>query len=1046
MTATGVRTAANDDAGFAANQPLPRVRALPVARGDVPVDGRRMGAPDPSQTTPFEGRTPLIGQTLSHYRISAAIGAGGMGEVYRATDTRLGREVAIKLLPAALAGDPERLARFEREARLLAALSHPNVATLHSVEEDQGRRFITMELVEGRTLADVVPPEGLPIDKFLGIAIPIADAVAAAHSKGIVHRDLKPANIMLDSESRVKVLDFGLAKAKDAASDQEEETAVAAGRTRAGQLLGTVAYMSPEQAEGRTVDARSDVFSLGIVLYQMATGRHPFHRPTTVSTLSAILKDEPESAVRIKRSLPPALGEVLERCLQKSPERRYASAAEVRDRLRDIQTALTSGALAARPATVLQALRRPRAAVPLTLALLAVLALSFALYRRSSRARWAREVALPEVERLLDSSAGGGAVWRAYTIGREAERYVPSDPLLQRLRARYANPLTIRSEPAGARVYAKPYSLPDGEWELLGETPIEERSYAAGVLRVRIEKDGYEPLQDLYWNRLFESDKRGYTLRRAGSVPEDMAWVPASGPRLPDAAGEGLHMPGVEHLPARATGDFFVDRYEVTNRAYKRFVQAGGYEKEEYWQEPFVEGARTLTWREAIARFRDRTQRAGPATWEVGDFPEGRGDDPVTGVSWYEAAAYAAFAGKRLPTVYHWDRVALTWASGEIVPLSNLAGTGLRPTGGSKAMNRYGTFDLAGNAREWCRNESSRGGRFILGGGWNDPPYAFNDVYAQSPWDRSETNGFRCVKPADVSPDDRQLEATIALPFRDVRHEPGVSDQTFALFLAQYRYDERPLHAVVEETREDEDYTRQKIAFDAAYGGERMSAYLFLPKAGRPPYQTIVLFPGSNAIHTRSSDAVSPGQNLFVLKSGRALILPIYKSTYERGDGLASDYPDETNNWKDHVVMWGKDLRRSIDYLETRPDVDKQRLAYMGVSWGAAMGPIMMAVEPRFKAGIVVVAGLNLQRALPEVDEIHYAPRVRIPVLMLNGKYDFFFPYETSQRPYFELLGTKPPDKRIVVDEAGHAFPRTDLARESLAWLDRYLGPVEARR
>jgi poly(3-hydroxybutyrate) depolymerase len=172
-------------------------------------------------------------------------------------------------------------------------------------------------------------------------------------------------------------------------------------------------------------------------------------------------------------------------------------------------------------------------------------------------------------------------------------------------------------------------------------------------------------------------------------------------------------------------------------------------------------------------------------------------------------------------------------------------------------------------------------------------------------------------------------------------------------------------------------------------------------------------------------------------------MFPIYKSTYERGDGLVSDYPDETANWRDHVIMWGKDLRRSVDYLESRDDIDRDRLAFQGLSWGAAMAPIMMAVEPRIKAGIVVVAGLNFQTSLPEVDQPNYITRVTVPVLMLNGKYDFFFPYETSQVPYFELLGTPPGLKKLVVDESSHSFPNTDRARESLAWLDQHLGPVD---
>ncbi len=505
----------------------------------------------------------------------------------------------------------------------------------------------------------------------------------------------------------------------------------------------------------------------------------------------------------------------------------------------------------------------------------------------------------------------------------------------------------------------------------------------------------------------------------------------------------GIHMPGVEHLPPQEVGDFSIDRHEVTNAEFQRFVDAGGYASAEHWREPFIDDdGRTLAWPEAMARFTDTTGRPGPATWEVGDFPPGSAELPVTGVSWYEAAAYAAFAGKSLPTIYHWDRVALTWASGDIVPRANLSGDSMLPVGSTRAMHRFGAFDLAGNAREWCANESSRGGRLILGGGWNDPAYAFNDVYAQSPWDRSPTNGFRCIRSETAGADLERLAHVIELPSRDFLSEPIVPDETFAIYLDQFRYDPTPLNAVVEERRVEDDSIRERITFDAAYGGERMMAYLFLPTKGRPPYQTVIVFPGSNAIHQRSSADLTPGFSLYVVKSGRALLYPVYKSTFERGDGLASDYPDQTANWKDHVIMWGKDLRRSVDYLETRDDIDHDRLAFEGLSWGAAMAPIMITIEPRIKTGIVVVAGLLFQTSLPEVDQLHYIRRVRVPMLMLNGKYDFFFPYETSQLPYFELLGTPDELKKLVVHESSHSFPIAERARESLTWLDRHLGPV----
>src|SRR5688572_13225993 len=215
------------------------------------------------------------GQTLGPYEIVAPIGAGGMGEVYRAVDPRLGREIALKLLPPETAADPERLARFRREARAAAALNHPNVVTVYSVEESGGVHFLTMELVDGQPLQDLIPSGGLPVSRVIHLAIAIADAVAAAHAKGLVHRDLKPANIMLTRDERVKVLDFGLAKDLRAAGPDDATLAVH-DRTMPGMVMGTPPYMSPEQLAGQAVDHRTDIFSLGVVIYEMTTGRRPF--------------------------------------------------------------------------------------------------------------------------------------------------------------------------------------------------------------------------------------------------------------------------------------------------------------------------------------------------------------------------------------------------------------------------------------------------------------------------------------------------------------------------------------------------------------------------------------------------------------------------------------------------------------------------------------------------------------------------------------------------------------------------------------------------
>ncbi len=287
----------------------------------------------------------MIGTTLNHYRILGKLGAGGMGEVFQAEDTKLGRKVALKVLPTSMAGDPERRERFEREARAIAALNHPNIVTIYSVEEADGTPFLTMELVEGQTLGDAIPAHGLPISRVLAIGTAIADAIAAAQQRGITHRDLKPANVMVTPSGQAKILDFGLAKLRESEPGTEEGVTTLAdtGLTGEGRIVGTVAYMSPEQAEGKPVDSRSDIFSLGVILHQMSVGEQPFKGDTPVSVISAIVKDTPISVTEIRPALPVDLARIIKKCLTKTPERRYQSAIDLRNDLEELKAGLDSG-------------------------------------------------------------------------------------------------------------------------------------------------------------------------------------------------------------------------------------------------------------------------------------------------------------------------------------------------------------------------------------------------------------------------------------------------------------------------------------------------------------------------------------------------------------------------------------------------------------------------------------------------------------------------------------------------------------------------------
>ena len=328
------------------------------------------------------------GTHLGPYEIVALLGTGGMGEVYRGRDPRLGRDVAIKVLPSAFADDAERVRRFEQEARAAAALNHPNIVTIYSVEKNDGVLFLTMEVVEGRSLA--IPKGGFAVNELLTIAIPLADAVAAAHEKGITHRDLKPGNVMIGAAGhtgRVKVLDFGLAKLIDPGlASAGASTMPASPSTAEGRIVGTVAYMSPEQAAGKAIDSRSDLFSLGVVLYEMATGQKPFNGDTGVAVLSSILKDTPASVTDLNRALPRELGRIIRRCLVKDPSRRYQTAADLRNDLEELKHELDSGvAVAADAATGASRFSIPWRTIAILVALASAVAFAWLQLRPADR-------------------------------------------------------------------------------------------------------------------------------------------------------------------------------------------------------------------------------------------------------------------------------------------------------------------------------------------------------------------------------------------------------------------------------------------------------------------------------------------------------------------------------------------------------------------------------------------------------------------------------------------------------------------------------------
>jgi dienelactone hydrolase len=316
----------------------------------------------------------------------------------------------------------------------------------------------------------------------------------------------------------------------------------------------------------------------------------------------------------------------------------------------------------------------------------------------------------------------------------------------------------------------------------------------------------------------------------------------------------------------------------------------------------------------------------------------------------------------------------------------------------------------------------------------------FERENAQPPIARPASYGFRTASYSSPLP--ATLTRAVDALGRDYAREKPVDDRVFRVFRGMYAYADTPLEATVESAEDSEYWRRERIGFAAAYGGERVVAYLFLPRQARPPYQTVVYFPTSVSLLTPAIGSAELLYLDFLVRAGRAVLYPMYRGTYERRlTGALSGIALE----RDLVIPWAKDLGRAIDYLETRDDIDRSRLAFYGFSLGARYGPLLTAVEPRLKVSVLLAGGFSRDELAPEVDPFNFAPRATQPVLMLNGRDDFMRPVETSQLPLFRMLGAPDKDKRHVLYDAGHAPPRLPAIKEILEWLDRYLGPVSLR-
>mgnify|MGYP001165199162 CR=1 FL=1 len=623
----------------------------------------------------------------------------------------------------------------------------------------------------------------------------------------------------------------------------------------------------------------------------------------------------------------------------------------------------------------------------------------------------------------------------AFTEINELLRLHPQNPILKLYLDKCSRLVAVDSKPQGAKVHVRYGS--DTTWVYLGETPMDS-------IRVpQLDKDSFHLRlsRGAHTYHIPPGQAGKYDLTGLDEAIAGFAFMPGRDSRV-------MWFPGID-LGSVSFGPFWISKTEVSNIEYQEFVNEDGYSSSDYWDLPATIDGSELSFTQATKMFTGKFGKPGPANWSYGRFPSEQGGLPVTGISWFEARAYARYRSMQLPNVYQWLVAARLSHTGTLPDISNgnLQSASLREANDTRDMNFHSIRNMAGNVKEWATNPQGEGldRLSILGGAYYDNKYNFNDYYSASPLDRSIGNGIRLVKAVGHATRDSLNEKPIIHIKRDILSEEDVSDEVFAVYRAQFDYPPYPVDAkvqLVKGYRSEYLVERFEMA-PPSDNDEPLHGYLIYLKKWDVKRKPVIHFLGAGSSLYADSDAnivqYHIKHNDYLLREGYAIVSPVYFSTYNRRKTLRTWWANETDLYKDSIIKIGKDFRRTIDYLETRDDIDTRNLTYMGRSWGSLMSNTLLAVDTRVRSAFVCVGGLQLPRAKREIDPALFIRRVRTPILHITGKLDGIFEYESSQIPMQKLLGTPKKDqKMIVIEDVGHGIPRDTIIANHLAWMRKY--------
>ena len=601
----------------------------------------------------------------------------------------------------------------------------------------------------------------------------------------------------------------------------------------------------------------------------------------------------------------------------------------------------------------------------------------------------------------------------------------------------------IKTQQDGVSISWRAYASND-EWRLIGRSPIQPLRLPRGILQFKLEKEGYEtsyfsssnPSLKLYNSPVeFGWSLEPINIQPQGSIPPGMTYI-QGGSFIPALTGAGVD-PVYLH-------PFYIDKFEVTNKDFKGFMDAGGYSNSQYWVEmDFIKDGVSLSFEQAQEIMIDSTGMTGPAGWEVGTYLQGTENKPVTGISWYEALAYARYKGNILPPMYHWAKAAfppdeiISPISPKLLKTSNFSREKIEDIG--QGEGAYGTFDMAGNAKEWVWNIF--GGRGLtLGGAFDEPTYLASQTSPQPRMDRSLKNGFRTarlINPRDLNPFGDPIETQAP---KDLSFYKPMSDEVFKVYSRSFEVDSsKPKSKVIYVDDSHPIWIKERISIEVGYNEEMMDMLIFKPKNSFGPSSPVVIHPGSNYYSTPPEiDDINPGEFSldFLIKSGKTLVWPAWKGSLNRMPATRSG-GDRMRDFRNLYIAWVGDTNKTLDYLETRNDIDTDNIFYLGMSYGALFNTHTLLFENRYKGAILYVGGV-FPTYPPLVDGINHMPRINTPFLMLNGEQDYLVP-KSAAMYFYQSTGTPEKDKKIVFYDSGHwPLPRNQMIKETLDFIKKY--------